>query len=74
MKVLKVILFCILGVILAGFIGIGGLCFVVGLFGMFETLSTNYPDIYAFTVLILIGVVLFKVGWLFSETLFKRFS
>lgn len=74
MKVLKVILFCILGVILAGLIGIGGLCVVVGMFGMFETLSTNYPDIYAFTVVILIGLVLFKVGWLFFETLLKRHS
>lgn len=74
MKVLKVILFCILGVILAGLIGLGGLCVVVGTFGMFETLSTNYPDIYAFTVVILIGLVLFKVGWLFFETLLKRHS
>lgn len=74
MKVLKVILFCILGLILAGMIGIGGLCVVVGMFGMFETLSTNYPDIYAFTVVILIGLVLFKVGWLFFETLIKQHS
>lgn len=74
MKVLKIILFCIFGVILAGMIGIGGLCVVVGMFGMFETLSTNYPDIYAFTVVILIGLVLFKVGWLFFETFLKRHS
>ena len=42
MKVLKVILFCILGVILAGLIGLGGLCVVVGMFGMLTgTASTG---------------------------------
>lgn len=74
MKVLKIILFCILGVIIAGLIGIGGLCVIVGLFGMFETLAANYPDIYAFTVVILIGLFLFKLGWIFFEILLKRHS
>lgn len=74
MKVLKIILFCILGVIITGFIGIGCLCFIVGLFGMFDTLSTNYPDIYAFTVIILVGILLFKVGWISCEILLKRYK
>jgi hypothetical protein len=72
MKVLKVILFCILGVIIAGLVGFGCLCFIVGLFGMFDTLSKNYPDIYAFTVVILVGMLLFKVGWIFLEILLNR--
>ena len=74
MKVLKIILFCILGVIITGFIGIGCLCFIVGLFGMFDTLSKNYPDIYAFTVIILVGMLLFKVGWISCEILLKRYK
>lgn len=74
MKVLKIILFCILGIIIAGMIGIGGLCVIVGLLGMFETLAANYPDIYAFTVVILIGLLLFKVGWIIFEIVLKRNS
>ena len=74
MKILKFILYCILAVISAAAL-VGGIVFVVvGSFGLFDTLSNQYPDLYAFIVVILLGLVGVRGAWLIiEEIIIKRY-
>ena len=74
-KVMKIFLYCIVAIITAGLVCGGSVFAVVGLYGMFDVLSTNYPDIYAFTIVILLGLVAFRFGWfLFDKVIIERYS
>ena len=74
-KVMKIFLYCIVAIITAVLLCGGSVVTVIGLYGMFDVLSTNYPDIYAFTIVILIGLITFRIGWLFFDKLIiEKFS
>lgn len=73
-KVLKFILYCILAVFSASAL-VGGVVFVVvGTFGLFDTLSNQYPDLYTFIVIILLGLVGVRGAWLIiDKIIIKRY-
>ncbi len=74
-KVMKFFLYCIVSVITAVLMCGGAVVTIVGLYGMFDVLSTNYPDIYAFTIVILFGLIAFRLGWLFFDKIIvNKFS
>ena len=67
MKIVKFLWYIILAIVTAVTVCGGSVLSIIGLYGLFETLFNKYPDLYVFTLISLIGVCTFRIGWLLFD-------